>query len=183
MGVLTALGTALGIYGQVEAYNAQGRAAQQQGQAAITNMNYAFQNYEIQRRDAFDAAVEQIASTRLNAQSLNAGADVAINEKLGAGRTATLLKRSVRGDEARKVAAIQSNYQQKSNEVDLNKEAQLISTKNRIANIKTPSKTALMVGVASSLVKGVSAMEEQRLHAEENDLDWDFWGGAKKKGG
>lgn len=173
-----ALGIGLGIMGQVQAYNAQGQQAQAQGKAAITQMNYSFQNYEMERRDAFDAAVDQITNTRLNAQSLQAGADVAINEQIGDGRTASLLKRSVRGDEARKVSSIQSNFQQKSNEIDLNKESQLISTQNYIANIKAPSKAALLTGVASSLVSGYTSSQNAKAMAEVNGLDWNDWTGT-----
>lgn len=183
-----AVTTGLGIIGQVMGYNAQAKQAKAQGKAAITQMNYSFQNYEMERQDAFDSAVNDIINTRLQAQTANAAVDNAVNERLGSGNTASLLKRSVRGDEARRVASIQSNYQQKSNEIDLNKESQLISTKSYIANIKTPSKTALALGIASNALGAYTAGKEAETQATLKDLDFDWdnywWQGSgtiKKK--
>lgn len=120
-----------------------------QAQAAIMTNNYNNMNLEQQRTDAFDAAVAEISNTRLNSLQLNSGVKAAVNETME-GRTANLLVRSVEGDTARAVASIKDNYTRKSNEVDLNKERNVLSTQSYLKSLnasapKMPSRLANFV--------------------------------------
>ena len=102
---LQAAGMYMGQKATAKAAQAQMDA---QAQAAITEMNYAFQNYEQERTDAFDSAVAEITKARMNALQLNSGVKAAVNENLQ-GRTARLLVRTTEGDTARPVASIKDN--------------------------------------------------------------------------
>ena len=180
--VAAAASAGLGIASSVMQYRAAGEQAKAQAEGAIKSMNREFMNDEIERQDAFDAAVEDITKTRLNALDLTSSVNAAVNEEIGNGRTAALLERNVQGDEARNVASIQSNYESKSNEIDLNKETQLLSTKEYISNIKPPSKTALMLNIASNIVGGITGANNAKAEAATKGMDWDFWKGAVKHG-
>lgn len=182
----------LGIVGSVMSYNAQAQAAKAQAEAmkqqadvAVQSMNREFMNYEIERRDAFDSAVQEITKTRLNAMQLNSSVEAAVSEEMsGGGRTADRIIRSAHADEARNVASVQENYQRKSNEIDLNKETSLISTKNYIAGLKppsAPSKASLFFDVASSVVGGITSGQSMKSDALSKGYDWDFWKGAVTK--
>lgn len=109
----------------------------------LQSMNYTFQNYETQRRAAFAAQIDAMTKDRMNAHRQEASVKVAVNEEMaGGGRTANLINRSVRADESRVASQAQANYQTKMNEIDLNKEAALISARNAINSIpsvETPS--------------------------------------------
>lgn len=182
----------LGIVGSVMSYNTQAQAAKAQAEAmkqqadvAIQSMNREFMNYEIERQDAFDAAVQEITKTRLNAMQLNSSVEAAVSEEMaGGGRTADRIIRSVHADEARSVASIQENYDRKSNEIDLNKETTLLSTKNYIAGLKppsAPSKEGLFLDITSNIVGGITAGQAAKTDALSKGYDWDFWKGATKK--
>lgn len=179
----------LSIAGSVMNYQAQAQAAQAQGEAmaqqatyAIQSMNREFANYEIERRDAFDAAVQEITKTRLNAMQLNSQVEAAVAEEMaGGGRTADRIIRSVHADEARSVASIQDNYQRKSNEIDLNKETTLLSTKNYIAGLKppsAPSRFGLLLDVASAGVNVYTSGTMAKNDALSKGYNWNFWKGV-----
>lgn len=117
-------------------YKSQAKMLEAQAMGATKEMNYAFQNYEQERQDSFDAAVNDITKTRINQMQLNSQVNAAIAEGYtGGGRTANRLMRAAEADTSRTVASIQDNYTRKSNEVDLNKEATLLSTKDYINNL------------------------------------------------
>lgn len=124
------------IQNQIDANN-------QTARGLLQSMNYTFQNYETQRRAAFAAQIDAMTKDRMNAHRQEASVKAAVNEELaGGGRTANLINRSVRADESRVASQAQANYQNKMNEIDLNKEAALISTRNAINSIpsvETPS--------------------------------------------
>lgn len=124
------------IQNQIDANN-------QTARGLLQSMNYTFQNYETQRRAAFVAQIDAMTKDRMNAHRQEASVKAAVNEELaGGGRTANLINRSVRADESRVASQAQANYQNKMNEIDLNKEAALISTRNAINSIpsvETPS--------------------------------------------
>lgn len=179
---LQAFGSYMGQKATASAAQAQMNA---QAQAAITEMNYAFQNYEQERTDAFDAAVSELEKLQHNSMQLNSGVEVAINENQ-AGRTAVLLMRNTEGDAARASASIKDNYERKSNEIDLNKEAVLKSTKNTINNInmsapKMPSGFQNFLSVAGSALGTYTAVQNQKATLASQGLKQDFWtGGAQK---
>lgn len=179
----------LDIYGNYAGQKATAAAAQAQmeaaAKAAITEMNYAFQNYEQERTDAFDAAVNEITKTRMNALQLNSGVRAAINENMS-GRTANLLVRSAEGDTARAVASIQDNYDRKSNEIDLNKEATYLSTKATINNLnasvpKMPSRLTNALSAAGSALGVYTQVMNQKNDVLSSGQKYNWWtGGAKR---
>lgn len=164
------MGTALEIggnyLGQRAAYKQAQAQIDAQAKAAITQMNYAFQNYEQERTDAFDSAVSEIMETRTNAQQLNSGVKAAIAEN-ATGRTAGLLMRTTEGDTARTISSIKDNYDRKSNEVDLNKENVYKSTRDYISNLnasapKMPSRfTNFMTSAVSAIGYTTTALNQK----------------------
>ena len=179
---LSIAGSVMNYQGQVQAAQAQGEAMAQQAKYATQSMNREFMNYEIERRDAFDSAVQEITKTRLNAMQLNSQVEAAVAEEMdGGGRTADRIVRSAQADEARSVASIQDNYQRKSNEIDLNKETTLISTKNYISGLKpppAPSKFGLLLDVASAGVNAYTSGNMAKNDALSKGYKWDFWKGV-----
>jgi hypothetical protein len=173
------------MFGTQQAYKAQAKAASQQATAAVTDMNFNFQNYEMQRQDTYDALVKEIETTRMNAMGLNATVDAAINEDTaGGGRTAELLRRSVKGDELRNIGSIKENYTRKSNEIDLNKEAVARGTKTNLTNIKDNLKTAKKAArnsMIATAINGYASGMAAKNDAVSKGLKWDFWQGAVKK--
>lgn len=133
---------------------AQGRQMQEQAKNAITTMNYAFQNYEQERRDAFDSAVANLERININARGLQGSVDNAVAEEMGDSKTGRLISRATHADALRAVLSEKDNYTRKSNEVDLNKEQQLISTKTYTAGLhppKLPSKMSMLWNMASGV--------------------------------
>lgn len=129
-----------------------------QAAGSYKQMNYAFQNYEIERQDAYDAAVNEIMKVRINQQQLNSGVNAAIMEGYaGGGRTAARLMRAADADTARSVSSIQDNYMRKSSEIDLNKEQTLLSTKDYLVNLKNQYKPNKFADILSLAATGFSA--------------------------
>ncbi len=179
----------IGSYiGQSSAASATQAAMQAQADAAVREMNYAWQNYEAERTDAFDAAVREIEKTRINALGLNGSVRGAVIENIS-GNTANLLIRNAEGDTARAVSSIQDNYQRKSNEIDLNKEAKVISTQDYLKNLnasapKTPSRFANFLNFAGNALGAYTSVQNQKNLVQAAGQDFDFWtGGAKSRGG
>lgn len=187
--IVAGVSTALQIGGSYLGQRAQYKQAQAQmdaqAKAAITQMNYAYQNYEQERTDAFDAAVAEITKTRQNALQLNSAVKAAINEN-ASGRTANMIVRSVEGDTARAVGSVKDNYARKSNEIDLNEDATFKSTASYIDNLnasapKMPGRLANFVGTAATVLQNYTATMNQKADVEAKGQQWDWWkGGAKK---
>lgn len=179
---LQIIGAGLQQYSAEKAVQVQAQAMKQQADVAIQSMNREFMNYEIERRDAFDAAVQEITKTRLNALQLNSAVEAAVMEEMaGGGRTADRIIRSVKADEARAIASIQENYQRKSNEIDLNKETTLISTKNYIAGLKPPSmpsRLGMLFDMASTGLNAYTTGMSMKNDALSKGAKWDFKRGA-----
>lgn len=176
-----AFSTGLGIIGQVSDYNNKMEQADAQTRQVSSQMNYQFQDYEIERQDAFDFAVNEIAKTHFKAQATQATASTAIGEGIS-GRTAGLLQRSVDSREASAVENIRSNYASKSNEIDMNKEATLKSSQNYVKHIKRPNELGLYAGIASSILSANNKMKNAKADAELKDVkfnesDW-WWKGS-----
>lgn len=182
-GLAVAAQAGLGIVGQMTTYNAQVEQAQAQADAAVKSMNYNIQNLEVSRQDAFDAAVEQIAKIRMKGMTTGATVDAAVNEEMS-GRTAKLIKRAVRGDEARASASVQDNYDRKSNEITMNEENSIVGTRSYLDSIKAPDPTSLYLGIAGSLVGAYTGIKNQQNDALSKGFDWNIWSGSiTKKGG
>lgn len=186
--VLAAASTALQIGGEYMGQRAQYKQAKglidAQAKAAITQMNYAYQNYEQERTDAFDAAVAEITKTRHNSLQLNSAVKAAVNEN-ASGRTANMLVRSVEGDTARAVDSVKGNYARKSNEIDLNEDATFKSTASYIDNLnatapKMPGRFANFLSSANTILQNTTATLNQKAAVEAKGQQWDWWkGGAK----
>lgn len=168
----------LQAFGMAQQSRANAKMAEAQARGAIKEMNYSFQNYEQNRRDAFDAAVNDIVKTRINQMQLNSGVNAAVNEGMGSGRTADRLIRAAAADTSRVVASIQENYGRKSNEIDLNKEAKALSTKDYLANLKAqskPNKLADIMNLAGTALNayGDYKMEQTKATAAGGSVGWD----------
>lgn len=179
----------LQIAGNYLSQRATAKAAQaqmdQQAKAAFTEMNYAFQDYELERVDAFDAAVAELDKVAHNAMMLNSGVEAAVNETMS-GRTAKLLVRNVEGDTARTKASIKDNFTRKSNEIDLNKERQLLSTKDYINNLnasapKMPSRFSNALSTAGIVMSTYTKAQNQRQSVKNTGAKYNWvTGGAKR---
>lgn len=158
----TMASTIFGIYSQNKALEAQGRANIATARSMVQSMNYSLQNLEQERRDIFEATVQELERTQLQGRRLTASVDAAVHEGLqGGGRTADLLMRSGRADTHRAMASVKDNYQKKSNEVDLNKEAALMNTKAQIRSIRDVQKPSLLGTIAQIGTAYLGARQEQ----------------------
>lgn len=155
---------ALQAWGIRQRNKAAAQAANMKMTGAVQEMNYAFQNYEQERRDSYEAAVNDIIKTRINQMQLNSSVQAAIAEGVaGGGRTADRLIRAGEADTARAVGSIQDNYSRKSNEIDLNKETTALSTKEYIANTYAqakPDKIGDLMSLAATGLKGYAAKKD-----------------------
>lgn len=174
---------AMQAYGMRQQYNAQAKYLEAQAQGVTKEMNYAFQNYEIERQDAYDAAVNDIIKTRINQMQLNSQVNAALAEGYaGGGRTADRLMRAAEADTSRSVASVQDNYLRKSNEVDLNKETTLLSTKDYIAQlqkqgeISRSQKFADILNLGATALSGYNEYKTQKAAAKAKGGTFDFWG-------
>lgn len=180
---LDTLGSYMGQRSQAAAAQA---SMQAQADAAIRELNYSWQNYEAERTDAFDAAVQEIENTRINALGLNSSVRGAVIENMS-GNTANLLIRNAEGDTARAVASIQDNYGRKSNEIDLNKDFKRMSTEDYLKNLnasapKMPGRFANFVSTAASGLKYYTGAMDQKNKVMAAGQDYNWWtGGAKRK--
>lgn len=135
--------------------------AEAQAGASYKSMNYALMNYEIERQDAYDAAVNEITKVRINQQQLNSQVNAAVMEGQGAGgRTSARLMRAAEADTARTVSSIQDNYLRKSNEIDLNKEQTVLSTHDYLVNLKDSTKPNKLGDILSLAATGLTAWND-----------------------
>lgn len=162
--------TALQIAGNYMGQKATAASAQQEmnarKQAAIRNMTHMFQNYDKERQDAFDATLMKLDELHRSGMELNSKVEAATNEQME-GRTAHLINRNVRGDMNRTATALKDNYVRKSNEIDLNKEATLLQTKDMIAGInasapRMPSAFGNFLESAGIILQGYTLGQDQR---------------------
>ena len=157
------MGTAVGasvamktleILSNNSALEKQAQANNKTIQSMIQSMNYSFQNFEQNRRDAFEATISQLEKVKLQGNRQVGSVLNAVNEGIvGGGRTANLIVRSAQADVNRTTNSIKENYAKRMNEIDLNKEATLLNTKaqiNAIPKVEAPSffDTLLQLGTA-----------------------------------
>lgn len=158
----TMASTIFGIYSQNKALEAQGHANLATARSMVTSMNYSLQNLEQERRDIFEATVQELERTQLQGRRLTSSVSAATSEGLqGGGRTANLLVRSAEADTHRAMASVKDNYQKKSNEVDLNKEATLMNTRAQIRSIREVQKPSLLGTLAQLGTAYLGARQEQ----------------------
>lgn len=170
-----AIGAGLGIIGQVMDHNGKVAQAEAMGQQAIMQMNYSFQNYEMQRQDLFDAKVNEIAKLQSKSANTQATIDTAIGESMGEGRTAKLLARASQGRDAQKLSSVEDNFDRRSGEIDLNKEAVYKSTLNYTQGIKTPSVLGALVGIGSTVMGVMNQGKNAETNAKLKGIDFS-WG-------
>ena len=147
MGVMTmAIGSSLiNTYAQNKSLEAQARANAQTAKNIITTMNYSMQNYEQERYDAFEATIAELEKINLQGTRQVTSVSAAVNEGMqGGGRTADLIKRSAQADVNRAVSASKTNYEKKSNEIDLNKEAALFNARSQLQGIQQVQKPSIL---------------------------------------
>ena len=154
--------TAMSIYGENKALEAQGSANAQTARNSITSMNFSFQNLEQERADAFDATVADLQKIRLQGNRQVKSVEAAVNEELaGGGRTADMLKRSAMADVNRAVWSSKDNYARKSNEIDLNKENTLRGAKMQISSIQQVDKPSMLNTLLRFGISYVGASQTQ----------------------
>ena len=185
-GAATVMEIGSNYLGQKAQYKQAQAQIDAQGRAAITKMNYAFQDYEQERVDAFDSAVAEITKVRQNAQQLNSSVKAAVAEN-ASGRTANLIVRNVEGDTARAIGSVKDNYARKSNEIDLNKEATLKSTTDYINNLnasapKMPSRFANFMTSAVSVIGNTTTALNQKADVLSKGQKYNWWTGGAKVG-
>ena len=166
--ISTGLQVASVYMGQRETAAAAQTQMEAQRTAAIKEMNYRFQNFEQERIDAFDSAVNELDKIHRQAMEINSNVNVAVDEGMSnGGNTAHLIKRQLQGDVARATLSTKDNYERKSNEVDLNKESALLSTQDFIKNLndsapRMPSAFDNFLTTAGIGVKGYTQGQNQR---------------------
>ena len=171
----------LGSYGnwkaQRESAIAEGQAMAQQATNAIQSLNYSFMNYEIERRDSFDSAVADLTKNAMNSRVLVGGVENAVSEEMGDSNTGRLINRSTNAEGLRAQTSIKENYAKTSDEISLNKEQALLSTKQFIAGLrppKLPSYAALALGMAGAGIQSWSQTQNteafKETHYSQNGL-------------
>ena len=128
-----------------------------QAKQAIKSMNYTLQNYDLERKDAYDQAVTQLGAIRLQARGLEASVANATAEQQGDSKTAKLLNRTIKAEGLRTMTQTKQNYQRKSNEIDINKEQSYLSTKSYLDNLETPRVPNIIGGIFNNTGKILEA--------------------------
>ena len=172
---------------QRENATAQARALSQQANAVGKNLAYTFQNYELQRVDAFDAAVNNLMKVQTNALGLESSVRAAINEETGGdSRTGIALQRAAHADTLRTVSGIKDAYEQQSDEISLNKEMAKRSAMDEIANIKAqapqmPSYWSLLGNIAGGTLNVYNSYQNALNSAQSQGMELDTWWRAQNR--
>lgn len=172
---------------QKENAKAQARALSQRAHAVGKNLAYTFQNYELQRVDAFDSAVNSLMKVQTNALDLESSVRAAINEEMGGdSRTGRALQRAAHADTLRTVSAIKDVYERQSDEISLNKEAAKRSAMDEIANIKAqapqmPSYWSLLGNIAGSTLNIYNSYQNALNSAQSQGMELDTWWRAQNR--
>lgn len=187
--VVAGLGVGMQLAGDYLGQKSQASSYQQmmeaQAKGAWRDYNFAYQNYELERNDAYDAAVAEITKTRLNALQLNSQVKAAVYENMGDSRTARMLVRNVEGDTARTVATMQDNYTRKSNEIDLNEGTSLKTLQSTLENInasapKMPSRLTNFISSAAVGLNAYTSQMNQKNAIEASGGKYNFVTGGRK---
>lgn len=172
---------------QKENAKAQARALSQQANAVGKNLAYTFQNYELQRVDAFDSAVNSLMKVQTNALGLESSVRAAINEETGGdSRTGRALQRAAHADTLRTVSGIKDVYERQSDEISLNKEAAKRSAMDEIANIKAqapqmPSYWSLLGNIAGDTLNVYNSYQNALNSAQSQGMELDTWWRAQNR--
>ena len=142
---------------QRENAKAQARALSQQANAVGKNLAYTFQNYELQRVDAFDAAVNNLMKVQTNALGLESSVRAAINEETGGdSRTGRALQRAAHADTLRTLLGIKDVYERQSDEISLNKERWLnVRLWMRLRTLRLRPHRCPVIGLCWVILQGI----------------------------
>lgn len=163
----------------------QAKALSKQASAVGKNLAYAFQNYELQRVDAFDSAVNSLMKTRQQSLALTSSVRAAINEETsGDSRTGRALQRASNADVLRTESSIKDNYERQSDEIDLNKEAEKRQAIDEINSIKSqapkmPSVWGLVGQIAGGALSIYNSYQNASESAASQGMKLDTWWRAK----
>lgn len=154
------MGVGSAIMNQVSAerqVKAQQQAILAQAQGYIQSMNYGFQNFELERQDALDQTISELAATQLEGQSLSQQVAAILGDQEKTGRTADLIQRNANAQSLRQIESIKDNYARKSNEIDLNKETTLLNTQNALQGLQrsmpsAPSRLGMLMDIGMSVI-------------------------------
>lgn len=172
---------------QRENAKAQARALSQRAHAVGKNLAYTFQNYELQRVDAFDSAVNSLMKVQTNALGLESTVRAAINEETGGdSRTGRALQRATHADTLRTVSGIKDVYERQSDEISLNKEMAKRSAMDEIANIKAqapqmPSYLSLLGNIAGDTLNVYNSYQNALNSAQSQGMELDTWWRAQNR--
>lgn len=172
---------------QRENAKAQARALSQRANAVGKNLAYTFQNYELQRVDAFDSAVNSLMKAQTNALGLESAVRAAINEETGGdSRTGRALQRAAHADTLRTLSGIKDVYERQSDEISLNKEAAKRSAMDEIANIKAqapqmPSYWSLLGNIAGDTLNVYNSYQNALNSAQSQGMELDTWWRAQNR--
>lgn len=155
LGANSKIGMGIDLWSIYSNYMSQRRQAEAQAdqiiaqaKQAIKTMNYSLGNFENERRNAFEASVNQLTAIRLQARGLEASVENTTGE-YQSGKTAKLLVRSVKADGLRTATQVKDNYIRKSDEIDQNKERVSLSTMEYLSKLETPRIPTLLGGILS----------------------------------
>lgn len=165
----------LEIMSNNDALEKQAQANNKTIQSMIQSMNYSFQNFEQNRRDAFEATISQLEKVKLQGNRQVGSVLSAVNEGIvGGGRTANLIVRSAQADVNRTTNSIKENYAKRMNEIDLNKETTLLNTKaqiNAIPKVEAPSFLDTILQLGTAYIGGKMADEAVGLMRTKAGVD------------
>lgn len=192
MGAMGAVQGGMMLLGTYQNWKAQrdqaketARALSKQASAVGKNLAYAFQNYELQRVDAFDSAVNSLMKTQQQSLALTSGVRAAVNEETGGdSRTGRALQRVSNADVLRTMSSIKDNYTRQSDEIDLNKEAEKRQAIDEINNIKSQAPTmptvwSLVGQVAGKSLGIYNSYQNAKEAAASQGMKLDTWWRAK----
>lgn len=155
LGANSKIGMGIDLWSMYSNYMSQRRQAEAQAdqiiaqaKQAIKTMNYSLGNFENERRNAFEASVNQLTAIRLQARGLEASVENTTGE-YQSGKTAKLLVRSVKADGLRTANQVKDNFIRKSDEIDQNKERVSLSTMEYLSKLETPRIPTLLGGILS----------------------------------
>lgn len=155
LGANSKIGMGIDLWSMYSNYMNQRRQAEAQAdqiiaqaKQAIKTMNYSLGNFENERRNAFEASVNQLTAIRLQARGLEASVENTTGE-YQSGRTAKLLVRSTKADSLRTTNQVKDNFIRKSDEIDQNKERVSLSTMEYLSKLETPRIPTLLGGILS----------------------------------
>ena len=156
MTALSVGGAMMGISDQMDAYQATQDANWKTYHNYVKSMNYSLMNQEMERREAFEATIDELTNTKLQGSRLESQVNAAVNEAMQ-GRTANLIKRSAALETLRSTGQAKANYASRSNEIDLNKDTTKLNTVaqiNSIQNVEPPSPWASLFSIGTAFMQG-----------------------------